>query len=262
MKHKSAMHIELLKIASNCDKNGFYKEADELVKIAYGPFAKTNDRIFPEKIINEFKKQYRVGLKARNISGEEFATIRDTHGTSWILHDNGTLDWLPKTHMSYMRICADKIYDKMKIDQDEHNELLDIIFRNGAYKAIHDIFEGGLRIYIERSSFNIDGFQVPTTLQLQTLRKMTQAIPDVKVSSYLNTSNPDLFINANRDYPEKYFDRLENLPEMNFMKQEKIQQLRQFRDQTDEKLPTEPQQSLTREQVNHLLKNLNKKNEL
>ena len=143
-------------------------------KYAHPPFA-----VFSDQFLQKFMQHYNNGLVLKEISGDEIkksVNAQRSDSSSWILHENGTFDLLPSHHGKYLKNVLDKTVSNLfgSLNTQDRDSMADLYWT--AYKAIHTLFKGAMRVYLcGGSNITINSYQAPTSAQINALDEFAKA---------------------------------------------------------------------------------------
>lgn len=252
MQFRPEKSASIIEVANYFDKKGWYKEADQLMKLSQkGKRGMPKSTGLSDDFRNKFLAQYKIGLSAKNMNPRNFVSYAGRWSSSWIMHEDGTLDLLPQHHSTYMDEVAALI--KSNVHPDDYYNYREM----DTYRFIYDILEGAMRVYVQGNGISVAAFQAPTPQQIESIETMASFMTNPKVhgSVKMRHENPISFWDQTPDDASRAFWQANE--EWSPKDIERNQTMKMFRQHDfDKPLKKEEKEPLTREQIQHLLDNL------
>ena len=208
---------------------GIFKIAEDF---DFKPVPKHN--LYDPEMAKSLKEEHEQYIKSKphaRVSNPEEIT---QGGESLVLHGDGTLDYLDIHHAEHFNRLS-QLVQAGSDNEGLKNKLALSTWQYPTYQLIHELFDGGIRIYMLGSGMYIATYRVPSDRQFEMLKKLGEAN---NVSNYEMTLN---YQGANGGVKYKEFSgtlgeikqKMQNIGKIPEEKQRDIELLRQFRSQEE-----------------------------
>lgn len=208
---------------------GVFKKAEEF---KFDPIPRHH--LYDEMAAKKIKEKHDEYMRSKKDSRVEDPNNLHPGGESLVVHGNGTVDYLDMHHGDHFDRLSQLADSELK-EQYLKDKLYNMTLTMPTYQLIHELFEGGLRIYMVGKSIYVDAYKIPGERQLDVIEKIGRANNIDHFTINLNYLRPDgrpwyKTFGGTMSQIRNSFDNLNKIPEA---KMKDIELIRQFRSDED-----------------------------